>query len=222
MQSENPKSLGFTLTEIMISVSLLSVLTVLFMSVYLDASRMAFMSEGKNLINRDIRNVTQHMSRIARSSSYFALYRSFEHDDRDELRDQIMEGGTGDFVVFVFQGWPKPGTKLSARPTERIVGYYRAITNPDNQSELAPVRHFDLQIPEEDQDKPLEQLIPPATLVDEFPVVVELSEGLAQGDLFFNLWNSSVMVNGKIIHGNAAKRVTETYNFTVSPRGMQQ
>lgn len=213
---------GFTLTEIMVSMTVLSILMALFMSVYLDASRMAFLSEGKNLINRDVRNVTQQMSRTARSASYFALYRSFNYDDRDELSDQVLEGGTGDFVVFVFQGWPETGTQLSARPTERIVGYYRAVQNPDNSSEHAPVRKFEIDVPLADRHRSLEALLPPANKVHEYPMVVELSEGLANGDLFFNLWNSSLMVNGKIIHGNEAKRITETYNFTISPRGMQQ
>jgi len=50
-------------------------------------------------------------------------------------------------------------------------------------------------------------------------LVIELSRGLADERLFYNFWGRSVMVNGQIHHGNDAKRVTETYNFTISPRG---
>lgn len=36
---------------------------------------------------------------------------------------------------------------------------------------------------------------------------------------FLNYKNRSVIVRTKILHGNQAKRVTNTYNFTVTPRG---
>jgi len=58
-----------------------------------------------------------------------------------------------------------------------------------------------------------------ATLNAESTNVVQLSEGLADGRLFYNFKNRTVMINGKIIHGNQAKWVTDTYNFSISPRG---
>jgi prepilin-type N-terminal cleavage/methylation domain-containing protein len=39
------------------------------------------------------------------------------------------------------------------------------------------------------------------------------------GFSFLNYQNRSVIVRTKILHGNQAKRVTNTYNFTVTPRG---
>lgn len=51
-------------------------------------------------------------------------------------------------------------------------------------------------------------------------VVLELSRGLAEGVLFYNYQGQSVIVRGEIIHpGNRQKRATNTYNFTVTPRG---
>jgi hypothetical protein len=51
-----------------------------------------------------------------------------------------------------------------------------------------------------------------------------MSKGLANGRLFYNIRSKSVMVNGQIIHrGGLGKtryeRATNTYNFTISPRG---
>lgn len=213
---------GFTLPEIMVSMTVLGIMSALFLSVYFDMSEIAFASDSKNMINRDIRNVTQQMSRTAREASYFALYRSFDADDRDAAEDQLLEGKTGDFVVFVYLGLPTDATRVNQRPIERIVGYYRAVDDPDDPDALGPVRRFDLEITGNAQSATLESILPVASSSDDYPAVVQLSQGLANGDMFFNLWNQSLMINGKIVHGNAAKRITDTYNFTVSPRGMQQ
>jgi len=70
----------------------------------------------------------------------------------------------------------------------------------------------------------LETLLPPASASEAqasyASVVVNDVEGLAtEGDYFVNFQNRSILVRAKILHGNQAKRVTNTYNFTVTPRG---
>jgi prepilin-type N-terminal cleavage/methylation domain-containing protein len=210
-------SRGFTLPEVMVSATILTVLLGIFINIFLDTSQIAFVSDERNQINRDIRTLTAEMSHYARSSNYFAIYPSFAEADRDEAEDQLLEGNSGDFLVLVYQGEPPNLQVLSIRPTTRIVGYYRA-ADAANQG---PVRKFDIEIPASRQDLPLEELLPSASAINAYAQVIELSEGLANGRLFYNLWGTSVMINGKIIHGNAAKRVTDTYNFTVSPRGQQ-
>jgi len=51
-------------------------------------------------------------------------------------------------------------------------------------------------------------------------IVVNDMEGLTSNSLFFeNFQNRSVLIRTKILHGNQAKRVTNTYNFTITPRG---
>ena len=53
-----------------------------------------------------------------------------------------------------------------------------------------------------------------------FDIVVNDLEGLTSNSLFFeNFQNRSVLIRAKILHGNQAKRVTNTYNFTITPRG---
>ena len=51
--------------------------------------------------------------------------------------------------------------------------------------------------------------------------MIELSEGLSDGRLFHNFYGRSVMVNGEIIQdtGKGARVASNTYNFTISPRG---
>jgi len=70
----------------------------------------------------------------------------------------------------------------------------------------------------------VESLIPPATYVwgknAGFDIIVNDMEGLTSNGLFFeNFQNRSALVRTKILHGNQAKRVTNTYNFTITPRG---
>ncbi len=53
-----------------------------------------------------------------------------------------------------------------------------------------------------------------------FPIIVNDLEGLTTNKLYFeNFQNRSVLVRAKILHGYQAKRVTNTYNFTITPRG---
>jgi prepilin-type N-terminal cleavage/methylation domain-containing protein len=209
---------GFTLVEILITVTLLGVMTALFMNTYLDVYRIAFSSDAKNLINRDVRTVTTQLAHTAREASYFVLYRSFSSLDRADSKKRLAEGKSGDFVVFVFLEKIVDSTDLGHRPIERIIGYYRDVKDA---SEAAPVRRFERVLTSAQKKLKLEAILPAASSSGEHGQVIELSEGLANGRLFYNLWNTSVMVNGRVLHGNSAKWVTDTYNFTVSPRGMQ-
>lgn len=70
----------------------------------------------------------------------------------------------------------------------------------------------------------VESLLPAATSAwathSSHHIVVNDLSGLGPGGLaFINFQNRSVLVRLKILHGNQAKRVTNTYNFTVTPRG---
>ncbi len=69
----------------------------------------------------------------------------------------------------------------------------------------------------------LESLLPPATTdysrAAEFPIMINNLSGLSSGYTFVNYQNKSIISRAKILHGNLAKRVTNTYNFTITPRG---
>ncbi|MBI5422442.1 MAG: prepilin-type N-terminal cleavage/methylation domain-containing protein [Opitutae bacterium] len=70
----------------------------------------------------------------------------------------------------------------------------------------------------------IEALLPPANSTwaqsTDARIVLNDLNGLANtGACFVNFQNRSVIVRAKILHGSRAKRVTNTYNFTVTPRG---
>jgi len=207
---------GYTLIEIIISMTLLSLLIGGILSFYLQFFSAGWVNEQRNLINRDIRNLTARLTQDGRQANYFKLYKSHEAGDRnDAADDQLLDGKSGDFLVFVYT---EPATQLyHPNSIRRIVGYYRDV--PSGQPDArGPVRRFDLSYnPASSQT--LEDLLPSSSQLSLSPTVIELSEGMSDGRLFYNFQERSVMVNGQIYHGNDAKRVTETYNFTISPRG---
>ena len=70
----------------------------------------------------------------------------------------------------------------------------------------------------------VESLLPAASQINASSsafatVVLNNLQGLSQNLNFVNYQGRSVLVRSRILHGNQAKRVTNTYNFTVSPRG---
>jgi len=70
----------------------------------------------------------------------------------------------------------------------------------------------------------VESLLPPAVesaATDAHYAAVALNnlQGLSSNLNFVNYQGRSVFVRSRILHGNQAKRVTNIYNFTVSPRG---
>jgi prepilin-type N-terminal cleavage/methylation domain-containing protein len=71
----------------------------------------------------------------------------------------------------------------------------------------------------------IESLLPPATEAAATNaayarLVVNDLEGRAEAGLnFVNYGNKSIGVQSRVLHGNRAKRVTNTYNFAITPRG---
>jgi hypothetical protein len=66
----------------------------------------------------------------------------------------------------------------------------------------------------------LADLLPDTGTAGSHDEVIELSNGLSDGKLFYNFYDRSIIVRGEILHdGAVAQQVTNTYNFTVSPRG---
>ncbi|WOO39941.1 PulJ/GspJ family protein [Rubellicoccus peritrichatus] len=222
---------GFTLTEIMIAVTIFSLLMVGATQFLIDGYEVTFVTEKKLEINADIREVTNGIFDEARGANYFVMYQSFFPDDTGtppgDFRNPTSgysaedyrqrKGNSGDFVVFVYTGVDANPNDATPAPIERLVGYLRDDSAADSSE--APVMRFDINIPAADQNKTVEELIPTVDQKTNFKTVINLVTGLANGNLFYNVEDRSVLINGKIIHGNQAKQVTGTYNFTVSPRG---
>lgn len=230
--STNDRNRGMTLVELMVSVTVLGLLMVGVSSFFIQNFKAGFVTQEKLEINRDVRTVTSEMSSEARQANSFVLYKSFfslpeqftpSGDFRDprgnvEAQDYRQHSQQeGDFVVFIYNGEDDNYYDDTPAPIVRIIGYFR--DDREVSRAEAPVLKFDFSIPEDDQTKPIEELIPSVAEADEFAEVISMVNGLANGFLFYNIEGKSVLVNGKIIHGNDAKEVTGTYNFTISPRG---
>ena len=102
---------------------------------------------------------------------------------------------------------------------------------------LEPVHRFDISVangtlaanqyleatnvPSGGTSTTIEALLPndSATTIASHPIVVQLAKGLADGCLFHNFWGKSVMINGQIVQGDNYVSESDTYNFTISPRG---
>ena len=202
--SISPSKTGVTLVELMISLGIFSVFMTGLFSVFLFGSNRASESTGKLLVNGDIRILTNEMADNARFSDYFRIYDSYTD------RNQQNDGSSGDFLVLVCRD-SEDSDKIG-----RIIGYYRYVPEGETQG---PVQMFDRSY-DPPSDEPFLDLLPDVALYGGHKEVIELSNGLSDGKLFFNFYDRSIIVRGEIIHDGAlTEQVTNTYNFTVSPRG---
>jgi hypothetical protein len=183
-------------------------------------SRLLFDSTGKIDINRDVRMFTQHMSAYARASNCFFIYSSFNSEDRNSISDRKRANESGDFLLLIYQEpWPNSD---DVECITKLIGYFR---KPDGTGADAkgPVYRFEIDYlpgsyPSTLTNTP-EQLISVLSSNGTYERVWELSRGLSDGKLFYNFFDRSIMVKAELFRGNDARRIADTYNFTVSPRG---
>ena len=218
---KSSRSKGFSLSELIVALAIFSLVVGGILSFHIQMVKGGLLSEQKNRINRDIRAITIELNDIAKASNYFVLYNSYALQDRRQRSDRLFSDKAGDFVVFVFTD--PDSIVLGGQPITRLVGYFRRNLDFGDVSNVGPIIKFDITYNEPIDigsagSTKLEDLFPESS-EGEFDEVVELTKGLANGKLFYNFDNKSVMVNGQIYHGKSGNRVTDTYNFSISPRG---
>lgn len=195
---------GFTLAESMITMTVFGIVIAGTMSFFIYSMNFASYGMGKLTVNRDMRAFTSEMSQNATYANSFNIYTSFT--DRTKLAD----GLSGDFLLLVYRD-PNNNANIS-----RIIGYYRQ--SPDAAS-LSPVYTFD-QSYSPSTSTIIENLLPDTSAVGTHEELVELSRGLSNGKLFYNFFDRSIMIKGEFnSQGSLSKDATNTYNFTISPRG---
>lgn len=217
----NDTQRGFTLVEIMVSLTLLSLVSVSLTAFMIQSTRGLFWAANKSLITNDVRNFTMRISKETLGARTGIIYSSFALSDRNAVSDQKQSGETGDCLVLVYYD-PYPSIEDPLHYTKLVIFFrkadadgispvYRAekvFSTPQKIDTTKGVSHFEdfvkLQFANDSGD---------------YPVVLELSRGLADGKLFRNFGNNTFVVNGEILHGNSVKEVTNTYNLTISPRG---
>lgn len=216
---------GMSLVELMVASSLSAMVAIGIVSVFLQVLNSYHYEAGKIMVNRDIRALTSEMTDNATYSNYFLIFPSFTERTKEftvesngststvTVDASVNDGQSGDFLLLVFHDLADTTSIV------KLVGYYRSPSNPDDPTSEGPVRRFELTFSPAATGNIWDMLPDPGT-AESYPDVVELSEGLADGKLFYNYRDRSVMVKGNIIHpGSLYKRATNTYNFTISPRG---
>lgn len=215
------RSGGFTLPEVMIAMTIMMVVIGGILSFYTQFYKIGFVNEQKNRINRDMRHLTGELSHAGRQSNYFIIYNSIAANDRDEAADRRLAGKSGDMLVFVYT--EDGGSAFKPRVISKLVCYYR-VPGAD-EAGVGPLRRYTKEFPEPIEvdfsagSAEFEAILPSVEALKSGTQLVELAQGLINEQLFYNFSGRSVMVSGRIYHGNNAKRVTETYNLTISPRG---
>ncbi|MFA6960076.1 MAG: prepilin-type N-terminal cleavage/methylation domain-containing protein [Opitutaceae bacterium] len=216
---------GMTLVEIMTVLAIMGLVIGGLLTFFIQSLNIYHYDSGKLLVNRDMRQFTAEMADNATYANYFIIYPSFT--ERSVTSNSITSdykryaGESGNMLVLVFLE-PGDSTKI-----HRIVGYYR---DPNENNGEAPVRKFDRTL-SPSVTASVWSLLPDTSTAQTNQEVIQLSKNvkIKNSDpepqkLFYNFYGRSVMVKCEIIHRtgtgqNHYERATNTYNFTISPRG---
>ncbi len=215
---------GFTLPEILITMGISVLVTGSTLVFFLYALNIFYYDAAKNLVNRDIRKFTSELSDNATDANYFQIYPNFSNRTATTgtitTSTNLVDRQSGDMLVLIYKD------RNNVDTVNRIVGYYRAPVQINNVSSEGPVRKFDIRFnPGVDATTTqIHTLLPASSTYSTNPEVIELSKGLSSGRLFYNDRGRNILVNGEIIKrggrgGTRYEYATNTYNFTVSPRG---
>lgn len=216
------RSRGYTLVEMLVTVGLMSVITVGVLRFAIQALNVYFYDSGRLMVNKDVRTFTSDLATDAVASNYFRIYPDFQN-----RTTAVTDGTSGEFLVLIYT---ESNVTTGAILITQLVGYYRDPVDVTNPNSLGPVRRFDTGLPgtahaivSGDQTKDLPTLLAsyaPTTGAHSNPVVIQLAQGLSDGNLFYDYYDRSIMIRGQIVErGNQVKSAVNTYNFTVSPRG---
>lgn len=214
---------GMTLVEVLFASTISGIFLVGVIGFFIQALRIYDYDAKKLQVNRDLRAFTGELNDTAVYANYALVFPDFStrtnvspvtNPDTGDITTAgvnapVTDGQSGDMLVLVFVD-PENETRIS-----RIVGYYRAASSGGE----GPIRRFERTFTPSSTSSAT-SLLPATTTIDSWPEVIELSRGLSDGRLFHNFYGRSVMVKGEIISDSGAgRRATNTYNFTVSPRG---
>jgi prepilin-type N-terminal cleavage/methylation domain-containing protein len=208
-------SRGYTLVEMLVTVGLMSLVTIGVLRFAIQSLNIYFYDTGRLMVNKDIRTFTSDLATDAVASNYFRIYTDFQ-----TRATPVTDGNSGEFLVLIYTD---SNVSTGAILITQLVGYYRDPTNPTDPTSLGPVRKFNYNIASADQNKSLADLLTqyaPTSGAHNNPVVIQLAQGLSDGNLFYDYYDRSIMIRGQIVErGNQMKSAVNTYNFTVSPRG---
>jgi prepilin-type N-terminal cleavage/methylation domain-containing protein len=206
---------GFTLTEIMVTLGILSLITIGVLRFAIQALTTYYYETGRLLVNKDIRDFTNELAANSVASNYFRIFPDFQ-----SRTTAVTDGYSGEFLVLIFAD---TSTTTGVTVTTRLVGYYRDPVDPTDPTSLGPVRKFDYTIAAADGSRDITTLLnqyAPTSSAHSNTIVIQLAQGLSDGNLFYDYYDRSIMIRGQIVErGTQSRNAVNTYNFTVSPRG---
>lgn len=201
--------------EMLVTIGLTGIVTVALLRFTIHSLNVYYYDSGRLMVNKDIRTFTSDLATDAVASNYFRIYPDFQ-----TRTAPVTDGCSGEFMVLIFTD---TNNTTAVTTIERLVGYYRDPVDPTDPTSLGPVRRFSANIATADKTKDLPTLLglyAPTSAAHSNPVVIQLAQGLADGNLFYDFYDRSIMIRGQIVErGNQIRSAVNTYNFTVSPRG---
>jgi len=209
---------GFTIIEVMMALAISGLVFMgLFQFTY-QTSRILFDSTGRLDANRDVRKFTQQISVDARAANAFLAYSSFESQDRNANTDRLQAGLAGNFILFSFQEpWPNADSPVCIT---KLIGYF---FRPDESTGQGEVCRFVINYPSSAYPSTLtntvEGLISGLSYNGTYDHVWPMAKEINNAPLFYNFNNTSIIVRAELYRGQNNRRVTNTYNFVISPRG---
>jgi prepilin-type N-terminal cleavage/methylation domain-containing protein len=219
------KAAGFTLVEIMVSVTIVGVVVGMAILIVFQALSTYYYDVGRVEVNQDMRKLTRDMTTNAVFSNYFLIYPNFatrtistgSGSAATTVDDLMGDGQSGDMVLFVTDN---TDSSTGVQLISRIVGYYRDGTT----SVAGPVRQFLINVPvTSTQTQTVYSILntyQPTSNQSTNTTVIPLAQDIGTGLLFYNFYNHSVMLKSDVLEpGTISRYATSTYNFTVSPRG---
>ena len=216
------KKKAFTLVEVLYATSIGMMVVIGVTSLFLTSLKSFYWSTNKCMINNDFRMFTMHLADEVRAANAAYVYESFSVADRNSLADRKGVNESGDCLVLIYTT-PHPNVDDPRHVTD-IVVYFRQA----EEDGIGPVYRFEHSFGSGayvseltfSDSYTVESILSTIDTTGPYQEIIELSRGLADGELFQTKdQNKTIIVNGEIMHGNSMTEVTNTYNLTLSPRG---
>ena len=133
------RSGGFTLAEVLVSMTLIAMLGSLMAALLLGTTRTYLRAEKKVAVQSDFNRVGQVFTEQGNRSNGFFLYRTFATGHRNASSKQLGAGESGDFVVFIHYCLSDVRSSPNSQRVARVVGLFRE----DQGNGFSDIRWFD-------------------------------------------------------------------------------
>lgn len=176
------KDQGFTLVEIMVSMSIFVAVLGMILSFYTQSYATLFKTEAALNANASTRTFLAHLLNHGRSADSFAVYDHAKANLTES--DRVDTHDAGDFIAFA-------ETELTATGTEytNIIGYNVVPRAGDSYFDI---EIFDYSVPSGDQAKPFDEIVSQAFKVSQKRTVFTFVKRIGDNGMFVNVDGGNV------------------------------